>query len=135
MISITYCSIDFEIIKMLRKASQFAAVVLMIAVVAMPVMACMIPDRQMTPEEQNCCKKMAHGCESAVMPSSHSCCQHPVSRQAVNVSRIRTPDVGFTSPALVEAYFAPLAQTNDRAATAFESPPEGPLKISTILRI
>jgi len=40
-----------------------------------PAIACLVPMHQMTPAEHECCLKMAQQCGSAVMPSSHSCCQ------------------------------------------------------------
>jgi len=42
---------------------------------ATPAIACLVPTRQMTPAEHECCLKMAQQCGSSVMPSSHSCCQ------------------------------------------------------------
>ena len=122
-------------IAMLRRTSQFAAVVLVVAVIAAPVMACMVPYRQMTAEEQTCCKKMAHQCESAVMPNSHSCCQHPVSRHPASVTTVCIADIGFSTATLTQIWCSPAVQTNPRLAYAFESPPESPLKISSILRI
>ncbi len=120
---------------MLHKLSQFAAVLLIIAVVATPVMACMVPDRQMTAEEQSCCKKMARDCESSMMPTSHSCCQHPVARHAANIPSIRNGDIALCLAALVEIPFSPAISMSRSAVHAFESPPEDPLKISTVLRI
>jgi hypothetical protein len=120
---------------MLRIVSQFAAVVLVVAFAATPVMACMAPDRQMTAEKQDCCKKMAHSCDGSVMPASHSCCQHPISPQAVNVSGIRTGQVGFYVAALVGSPFNPRPSAVCRAVHACESPPDSSLKISSILRI
>jgi hypothetical protein len=122
-------------LEMLRRASQFAAVLLIIAVVAMPVMACVMPNRQMTAEEQSCCKKMAYNCESSRMPASHSCCQHPVSRLIANVTTIWTGDIGFCVTAMIETPFSPAISMSRGAAHPFESPPESPLKISTVLRI
>jgi hypothetical protein len=119
---------------MLRRASQFATVLLVIAMAAMPVMACMVPDRQMTAEEQSCCKKMAHNCESSVMPASHSCCQHPVSQHAASASSLRT-DYPVHSLAVVESTFIPSILATHRVGSSFESPPESPLKISSVLRI
>jgi len=119
----------------LHKLSQFAAVLLIIAVIAAPVMACMVPDRQMTAEEQSCCKKMAHNCESSVMPASHSCCQHPVARHSANVLSIRAGDIALCMAALVETPFSPAISMSRGTAHAFESPPESPLKITTVLRI
>ena len=124
-----------DTIAMLGRVSQCVAVLLVIAVVAMPVMACVFPDRQLTAEERNCCEKMAHNCESSLMPASHSCCQHPVSRQIANITSTWTPGFGFCLAALVEAHFnLPILATHNVALT-FESPPESPLKISSVLRI
>ena len=122
-------------IEVLRKLSQFAAIPLIIVVVAMPVMACMVPDRQMTAEEQSCCKKMAHDCESSVMPASHSCCQHPVARHTANITSIRTSDIALCATALVETPFSPAISMSGGAVHPFESPPESLLKISRVLRI
>ena len=119
----------------MRKLFQFAAVLLVIAVIAAPVMACMVPDRQMTAEEQSCCKKMAHNCESSVMPASHSCCQHPVIRHTANITSIRTGDIALCVAALVETSFSAAIPMSRSGAHAFESPPESPPKISTVLRI
>lgn len=119
---------------MLQRVSQFAAVVLILSALAAPVMACMVFDREMTAEEQRCCKKMAHQCESSAMPASHSCCQHPVSRDANNVSGIRT-DHFVTSIAMVETAFTPVTPLWRQFVAKFESPPESPLKIGSVLRI
>src|SRR5215469_18086477 len=120
---------------MLYRASQFAAVLLIIAVIAAPVMACMVPDRQMTADEQSCCKKMAHDCESSAMPASHSCCQHPVVRHTANITSIRTGDIALCVAALVETPFRPAISMRRSATHAVESPPESPPKIRTVLRI
>jgi len=120
---------------MLHRTSQFAVLLLIMSIIAAPVMACLVPGRQMSAEELNCCKKMAHECETSAMPTSHSCCQHPVSRHAASVSITRTVDVGYSAAALVQADFAPAVQTNPQVAYGFESPPESPLKINNVLRI
>jgi hypothetical protein len=98
-------------------------------------MACMVPDRQMTAEEQSCCKKMANDCESSLMPASHSCCQHPVARQTANVTSIRTGDINLSALVVIVPFFDPAISISRGAAHAFESPPESVLKISTVLRI
>src|SRR5215467_13377519 len=113
---------------MLHRASQFAAIILIVAMAASPLMACMVSPRQMTAEEQACCKKMAHSCESAVMPNSHSCCQHPVSGHTANLSSIRTVDLQFSPTALVETHFTPAVPLTRGTLNQFESPPESPLK-------
>jgi hypothetical protein len=121
-------------IEMLRRTSQFAAVLLIMAVAAMPVIACVVPERQMTAEEQSCCKKMANDCESSAMPASHSCCQHPGARHTANITGIRTGDISLCLASLVETPFSPVIPIGGNA-NPFGSLPESPPKISTILRI
>jgi len=87
---------------MLSKGSKFVALVLMPVLFGLPLAACVTPGRAMTEEEHNCCVKMASHCESSVMPSSHSCCQHPVSRQVIIASKVRSGDLGCGSALLCE---------------------------------
>jgi len=42
---------------------------------AMPIMACLVPAAAMTEAERDCCKRMAHDCGNSGMMKSHSCCQ------------------------------------------------------------
>jgi len=122
-------------IEMLRRAAQFAVVFLIVGLVAMPVMACMVQEREMTAEEHNCCKKMAHACESSAMPASHSCCQHPVLRQVASVSKIWTGDFELAPSALVHAPFTLSSPQAHSDIVGFNSPPGSPPQISTVLRI
>jgi len=41
-----------------------------------PIMACAIPDAQLTAAEKQCCKDMGGDCgqDASAMPMSHSCC-------------------------------------------------------------
>src|SRR5205823_6572213 len=91
---------------MLPRASQFVAIALAVLILALPISACLTPAAHMSNEQQECCRKMAGRCETSVMPSSHSCCQHPVSRQAIAASKVQRSDAG-SAVALAEA--APLA--------------------------
>ena len=120
---------------MLRSSSQVVAVFLIIAVVAMPVTACLVPDRQMTAEEQSCCKNMDHGCESAVMPDSHSCCQHPALRQTASVKKVQCGDLTISPGAFGETAIARLTPPIRSAFAKFESPPESPPASINVLRI
>jgi hypothetical protein len=120
---------------MLHRASQLAVLLLIMSIIAAPVMACMVPGRQMSAEERNCCKRMPHDCETSATPTSHSCCQHPVSRHVASVSIPRTVDVGYSAAALLQADFTPAVQTNPRIVHGSESPPESPLKKNNVLRI
>src|SRR5690349_22305697 len=49
--------------------------VLSLLLLAMPVMACLIPETAMSAAERDCCKRMAQECGKTGMPQSHSCCQ------------------------------------------------------------
>lgn len=121
---------------MVGRATQFAALVLVIAIAGMPVMACMVqPGRQMTTEEHDCCKKMAQGCESSAMPTSHSCCSHRVSPQVACVSRVWSGHLGLVVAALVDTSFRAANPPTDGVVVGFESPPESPPQTSTVLRI
>ena len=75
---------------MLRRVSQFVSIVLSIIVFALPISACLTPAAEMTTEQRECCEKMAGRCEMSAMPSSHSCCQHPTSREAATASKIQS---------------------------------------------
>ncbi len=41
-----------------------------------PIMACVVPDAQLSADEKQCCKEMAGECQKtgSRMPASHSCC-------------------------------------------------------------
>src|SRR5881227_1886651 len=119
----------------LRRVSQFVAIALAIVMLALPLSACLTPVAKVSQEQRECCQKMAGRCETSVMPSSHSCCQHPVSRQALTASKIQRSDFGLAVVVLREAASL-LPQVITRgSATSFESPPEGPPQTATVLRI
>ena len=119
---------------MLRRASQFVAITLAIVIPALPLSACLTSAAKVSQEQRECCQKMAGRCETSVMPSSHSCCQHPVSRQAMAASKVQRNDAGSAVAMLAES--APALQLIVRSSsTSFESPPESPPLIVNILRI
>src|SRR5438132_13030903 len=115
-----------------RRLAQFVAIALTTIILALPLSACLIPAQQMTVEQRECCQRMAGRCETSVMPSSHSCCQHPVSRQAIVVSKVQRNDAGSAVAMLAES--APALQLIVRSSsTSFESPPESPPQIIDVL--
>jgi hypothetical protein len=63
----------------MKRTSIFAAV-LAALLFGGPIMACVVPDAQLTPEEKQCCKEMGGGCrpDQSGMPMSHSCCKTTV---------------------------------------------------------
>jgi hypothetical protein len=77
----------------MNRASAFAMALVMVLWAVTPALACLLPGQEMTTAEQECCQKMAGQCGSAMMPSSHTCCQHP--------------DEGETAVSPVAKYSAP----------------------------
>jgi hypothetical protein len=63
----------------MKHTSVFAAI-LAALLFGGPIMACVVPDAQLTPEEKQCCKEMGGGCQpdQSGMPMSHSCCKTTV---------------------------------------------------------
>ena len=119
----------------MRRVSQFVSIALSIIVIARPLLACLTSFGEMSPEQRECCEKMAGRCEMSVMPSSHSCCQHPVSPHTATASRIQSSDFGFAITMLAEAP-SPLARPMvGITVSIFESPPESPPQSVNILRI
>ena len=122
-------------IDMLHKMSQLVSILLAVVILVLPLSACLTPAAKMSLEERECCQKMAGHCETSVMPSSHSCCQHPVSHQAVIASKIQRNDFG---PAVAAPMVAapPMPRIITRSsANSFESPPVSPAQTVTVLRI
>lgn len=122
-------------IDMLRRVSQFVSIALSITVFALPLSACLTSVAELSPEQRECCEKMAGRCEMSTMPSSHSCCQHPVSHQAATASKIQRYDGGLAFTVLREAVSSLPRVISRASATSFESPPEDPPQIANILRI
>jgi len=120
---------------MVRRASQFVSIALSIIVVALPLLACLTSVAEMSPEQRECCEKMAGRCEMSAMPSSHSCCQHPVSQQTAAASKVQRHDCGLVVTVLGEAAPSLPRIISRGSATSFESPPEEPPQIATVLRI
>ena len=122
-------------IDMLRRVSQLVSIVLSAIVFALPISACLTPSADMSMEQRECCEKMAGRCEISVMPSSHSCCQHAVSRDTATASRIQSSDFGSAIALLPEA-LSPLPRLIiGPAAGTFESPPGSPPQSVNVLRI
>jgi hypothetical protein len=120
---------------MLSKASQSASVALAIVLFALPLSTCLAQAAEMSMEQRECCEKMAGSCDASMMPSSHSCCERPVSDQAVTASRIKSNDFSWTVVTRVEAISPLLRPVLGIGASNFESPPESPPQVSSVLRI
>ena len=120
---------------MVRRALQFVSIALSIIVVPLPLLACLTSVAEMSPEQRECCEKMAGRCEMSAMPSSHSCCQHPVSQQTAVASKVQRHDYGLVVTVLVEVTPSLPRIISRGSATSFESPPEEPPQLATVLRI
>jgi hypothetical protein len=121
---------------MLRRTSQFVSIFLSAIVFAIPISVCLTPSAEMSMEQRECCEKMAGRCETSVMPSSHSCCQHPVSRHTAAASRIQSSDPGSAITMLAEDFSSLLRRPMiGIAVSTFESPPESPPHSVNVLRI
>ena len=104
-------------------------------VLGIPVMACLVPDVEMTAAERECCKHMAQQCGSMNMPSSHSCCQTEV-RQSSPMLHVERAQV---APQLMAAMIVTVATIEPIEShvtfTERHPPPESPPSSSSILRI
>src|SRR6266567_7390953 len=118
---------------MLRKASQFVAIGLAIIIPALPLSACLTSAANVSQEQRECCQKMAGRCETSVMPSSHSCCQHPVSRQDMATSKVQRNDAGSAVAMLADGVpVLPQLIVQSSRSNSFESPPESPPQIVNV---
>lgn len=124
---------------MVKWTSKLAVLVMTVSVWASPLMACMLPDADLTVEERECCKSMADDCGQMAMPASHSCCK-VVTRQADSyLINSRFPAIHSVSSVtlFVAALEDPVPASPLRANTIFEghSPPTSPPEAISILRI
>jgi hypothetical protein len=125
----------------MRRSYIFAAF-LAILLFGGPIMACVVPDAQLTAEEKQCCKEMGGGCQpdESGMPMSHSCCKTTV--QPRNDFRPAST-ISAPAPSLVVAFFEPPAdsffanQFSEHALwlTQSHAPPRDAIDASSPLRI
>jgi hypothetical protein len=92
----------------MHKVAVFALAVLF---VALPVMACAVPDAAMTPAERECCKKMAGQCGDMGMAKSHPCCQ--VTATPADFHALKTASSQLHHVSLVLFHGLPLTAQTD----------------------
>src|SRR5579885_3207202 len=106
---------------------------------AIPVMACVLPNAALTPEEKACCRQMAGQCGNMGLSSSHSCCKSTLGYSVpfVVASRPGTAphfqELGFivADPGFIQSQRSPLIEP-----LAHTHSPPIPLQENTsILRI
>lgn len=111
-------------------------VLLAVLVFGTPMMACLSPDAQLTPEERKCCQQMGSMCGRSGMPSSHSCCKtvvRPIDDANATKAISTVPFIAIE--AFPTAITAELPRLLSPDPQSFESPPESPPAQITILRI
>jgi hypothetical protein len=92
----------------MRKVAVFALAVLF---AALPVMACVVPNAEMTAAERECCKKMAGQCGDMGMAKSHPCCQVTATPADFHALKTASSQLHHVSLVLLHA-LAPTAQTD-----------------------
>ena len=127
------------LVKLLGKVGVYA---LAFVFGALPVMACLVPNGEMTPAERECCKRMAGQCGDMGTPKSHPCCQ--VTATPADFHALKTAPSQLHNVSLVlfhalpltaqpDTYFS-LAQWSSRVSCTHSPPGLGSLT-TTVLRI
>lgn len=124
---------------MVKWTSKLAVLAMALSVWASPLMACMLPDADLTVEERECCKNMADDCSQMTMPASHSCCKAVTRQTDSYLINPRFPAAHSISSitAFAVAIECPVPASPLHANTIFEghSPPTSPPETISILRI
>ena len=124
---------------MVKWTSKLAVLVMAVSVWASPLMACMLPDADLTVEERECCKNMASDCGRMAMPASHSCCTVVVRQADPYLINSRFPTIHSVSnvtlfmAAVEDPVPAILLHANPMSVG--NSPPTSPPETISILRI
>jgi hypothetical protein len=84
----------------MRVFGQVGAVVLLLLLAFAPAMACALPDAQLTPVENACCRMMMSQCGQMEMPASHSCCHKSVGNASREALAVKTISVQHTLQAV-----------------------------------
>jgi len=96
-----------RLVSMIKSGALTMVVVTVLWAVA-PALACLLPANQMTPAEHECCERMAGQCGAAVMPSDHTCCQHPKHGEAaVNLTPTYPPTRHFIVAVIPQSGLGP----------------------------
>src|SRR5215469_4094610 len=126
----------------MRPVFKAGVSILSLLLLAMPIMACLIPAASMTAAERDCCKRMAGDCGMAGMSHSHPCCQtttvpahFAAIKSSSDVNSIQLV-LAFTY-ALHQTFISPTLQEPDPTpwAADIHSPPTSPPASISILRI
>jgi hypothetical protein len=123
----------------MRVFRQFGALVLLLVMSAVPAMACMVPDAQMSAQERTCCRMMKDQCGQIGMSASHGCCQK--TPQSTQINALDTKAVAF-HPVVVLAIWKTAAELLNPTTVIAAwidrpeySPPKSPPSTISILRV
>ena len=120
-------------------ARRAMTLLLLMLLIGPSAMACVVPEAQLTPAEQKCCKMMSHHCGGMAGQSSHSCCKAAVHPDNTFCSAQRItllPSANLVSGLLPVAATTLLHSASlDELLCAVAHPPPGFLDHTTILRI
>ena len=119
----------------MKRATQIAAIAVVLVLFGQPLAACVMPGHTMTAAEHACCVKMASMCNSSAMPMSHSCCKQSVSPQVIAFAKVRSADLAAPAAVVSEFVAALPLFTHSRDLLPSDSPPSSPPRLSTVLRI
>ncbi len=104
-----------------------------------PVMACMVPDAQMTTQERACCRMMKGECGPMDMPASHGCCKKVAGNASDTALKTNTstlhPVVHVVYVLLSLDLFPPTIPVNGWFGRPDHSLPKPPPSIVSNLRV
>ena len=120
----------------MRAVRIFAVVLLLVLWGVLPALACLLPQRALTPSEMKCCAQMAGNC-SGKMQTSHSCCKPAADAGSAMLTAAN--HVKPISMALLVTPFSadssPLGVHSIIRDWQVHPPPESPPALTTVLRI
>lgn len=122
-----------------KSFTKLVACMMLLLISGVQVMACAVPETQMTQEEMACCKQMAGHCGGAGSGSNHPCCEKVVRepQDAVTVQQFAVDRALATSsePVSVVPLLIPMSAEFRKNVLSGASPPGSPPITSSILRI
>jgi hypothetical protein len=123
----------------MRVFGQAGTVLLLLLVAFAPAMACAVPDAQLTPVENACCRVMKSQCGQTQMPASHGCCHKTIGNASRKVLAVKTISVQHTLDAVTILPAFNLQQLLAPSPSWFEQdeylPPSSPPVAISVLRI
>jgi hypothetical protein len=121
-----------------KRIGKLAALLLAVALLSSPLMACLQPGNALTAEERECCRQMAGKCGDALSP--HSCCKSTVRDADPYLSNSRST---ISVPVHMQVAILPVAAglLSSNSGSLFfmrskiRAPAESPPEKTSILRI